>query len=133
MNKQEELQNSLERFIETSWQLGLIVLDFHPRQGHIALCQKINGLTSCLQEIDKLKPSFAANAVHAEVFDYIDQARNPELFTRDCVERAADKCKSLNAKTEAFKRFHALLLLELSKEFPNEVAKYRYLSEDLPT
>ncbi|XP_077533701.1 mediator of RNA polymerase II transcription subunit 10-like [Haemaphysalis longicornis] len=125
----EALETNLEMFIENVRQLGIIVSDFQP-QGQTTLNQKINHIVTLMQEVDKCKPQVQDIQVPLEVFDYIDQGRNPQLFTKDCMEKALTKNEQVKGKIESYRRFKALLLVELSKVFPTEMAKYRAIRGD---
>ena len=63
--------------------------------------------------------------VPLEVFDYIDQGRNPQLYTKDCMEKAHSKNEDLKGKIDAYRMFKARLLVELTHVFPKEMALYR--------
>lgn len=78
-----------------------------------------------MQEIDKLKNNVQDFHVPLEVFDYIDQGRNPQLYTKDCLEKARTKNEEVKGKIDSFRKFKANLMVELSKNFPNEINKYR--------
>ena len=60
-----------------------------------------------------------------EVFDYIDSGRNPQLYTKDCMEKAHFKNEEVKGKIDAYRMFKARLLLELTHVFPKEMAVYR--------
>lgn len=62
---------------------------------------------------------------------YIDQGRNPQLYTKDCIEKALAKNEQVKGKIDAYRKFKANMLLELSRTFPNELNKYRALRQGL--
>ncbi|KAK3085433.1 hypothetical protein FSP39_003236 [Pinctada imbricata] len=129
----EALEQQLEMFIENTRQLGIIVSDFQP-QGQSVLNQKLQTMVHGLQEIDKLKSQMADIQVPLEVFDYIDQGKNPSLYTKDCLEKALAKNENVKGKIDNFKKFKAALLVELSKVFPTEINNYRAMrGDDQPT
>lgn len=64
------------------------------------------------------------------VLSYIDQGRNPQLYTKDCIEKALAKNEQVKGKIDAYRKFKANMLLELSRTFPNELSKYRALRGD---
>lgn len=64
------------------------------------------------------------------IFSYIDQGRNPQLYTKDCIEKALTKNEEVKGKIDSYKRFKAHLLVELSRTFPNELNKYRAIRGD---
>lgn len=86
----------------------------------------VNGL----QEIDKLKNQVQDVHVPFEVFDYIDQGKNPQLYTKDCIEKALMKNEEVKGKIDAYRKFKGNMLVELQKTFPNELAMYRALRRD---
>lgn len=128
-DKFEALEQQLELFIENTRQLGIIVSDFQP-QGQNVLNQKLHTMVTGLQEIDKLKTQMGDIQVPLEVFDYIDQGKNPNLYTKDCLEKALAKNEQVKGKIDNFKKFKAALLVELDKVFPHEINNYRAMRGD---
>ena len=83
-------------------------------------------------------------------YSYIDGGRNPQLFTKDCMEKALQKNEHVKGKIDSYRvwnhsswvesinhlidpclqRFKAMLLVELSKVCPNEMGKYRAVRGD---
>ncbi|CAO1378933.1 unnamed protein product [Diamesa hyperborea] len=124
-----ELENQLELFIENVRQIRIIVSDFQP-QGQNVLNQKIQSLVTGLQEIDKLKTQVTDVHVPLSVFDYIDQGKNPQLYTKDCIEKALNKNEEIKGKIDVYRKFKTNLMVELQKTFPNEVNKYRAIRKD---
>lgn len=80
-----------------------------------------------LQEIDKIKTQVQDVLVPFEVFDYIDQGKNPQLYTKDCIEKALTKNEEVKGKIDGYQRLKSNLMRELSTTFPNEVSMYRAL------
>merc|ERR1712179_820268 len=120
----DQLEQTLERSIENVRQVRIVVSDFQP-QGQPGLTQKLQQVVKDLQEIDKLRPSVADIQVPLEVFEYIDQGRNPQLYTKDCMEKAHSKNEEVKGKIDSYRMFKARLLLELTHVFPKEMAVYR--------
>uniref|UniRef100_A0A8D8XID7 Mediator of RNA polymerase II transcription subunit 10 n=1 Tax=Cacopsylla melanoneura TaxID=428564 RepID=A0A8D8XID7_9HEMI len=120
----ENLESQLELFIENVRQIRIIVGEFQP-QTQPVLNQKIQTMITGLQEIDKLKSQVQDIHVPLEVFDYIDQGRNPQLYTKDCIEKALTKNEQVKGKIDAYRKFKAHMLVELTGAFPNELTKYR--------
>ncbi|KAE9533789.1 hypothetical protein AGLY_008868 [Aphis glycines] len=122
----EDLETQLEMFVENVRQIRIIVADFQP-QGQTVLNQKIQNAVSGLQEINKLKSNVQDIHVPLEVFEYIDRGRNPQLYTKDCIEKALHKNEQVKGKIDALKKFKANVLADLGQTFPNELNKYRAL------
>jgi len=125
----DDLEQKLEVLIENIRQLGIIVSDFKP-QGQVILNQKINQVVNSLSEINRFKDQAQDVQIPAQVFDYIDEGRNPQLYTKDCMEAAVANNEQVKGKIDSYKRFRAMLLVELTKVFPNEVARYRAIRGD---
>lgn len=128
--KFDSLVENLERFIENTRQLGIIVSDFQP-QGQVTLNQKLHTLVTGLQELDKNKPQVQDVQVPLEVFEYIDQGKNPQLYTKDCMEKAVVKNEQVKGKSETFKKFKKSLVTELGKMFPDEMDRYKATRDEL--
>ncbi|KAI8491184.1 PREDICTED: mediator of RNA polymerase II transcription subunit 10-like [Branchiostoma belcheri] len=126
--KLEQLEQHLEQFIENTRQMGIIVSDFQP-QGQPVLNQKIHAMITGMQEIDRCKAQLQDVQVPLEVFEYIDQGRNPQLYTKDCMEKSLAKNEQVKGKIDALKKFRSQLMLELDKVFPEEIAKYKAARE----
>ena len=41
--------------------------------------------------------------MYLNVCRYIDQGRNPQLYTKDCIEKALEKNQQVNGKIDAYK------------------------------
>ncbi|XP_074618493.1 mediator of RNA polymerase II transcription subunit 10-like [Acropora palmata] len=124
----ELLGQTIEQFVETTRQIGIIVSDFqHGSQG--VLNQKINSMIDNMREIEKCKTHVQDVEVPLEVFEYIDQGRNPQLYTKDCLEKAQEKNQQVNGKIDAYKDFRSLLVDELSKQFPKEIEEYQQIKQ----
>jgi len=118
------LEQNLEVFIENVREVGIMVGDFQP-QTQQGLNSKIESLILGLKGVDATKNSMTDVVVPLDVFNYIDQGKNPQLYTHDCLENAIAKNAEVKGKIESLKRFRGMLLVELQNVFPNEIAKYR--------
>lgn len=83
----------------------------------------------CLSKWNDIKGFIAVFIWHSKIFyfSYIDQGRNPQLYTKDCIDKALAKNEEVKGKIDSYKRFKTHLLSELSKTFPNEITKYKAL------
>ncbi|XP_049680044.1 mediator of RNA polymerase II transcription subunit 10 isoform X7 [Accipiter gentilis] len=130
--KFDSLEEHLEKFVENIRQLGIIVSDFQP-SSQAGLNQKLNFMVTGLQDIDKCRQQLHDISVPLEVFEYIDQGRNPQLYTKECLERALAKNEQVKGKIDTMKKFKSLLIQELTKVFPEDMAKYKAIrGEDPP-
>merc|ERR1712106_41004 len=115
----EELEKLLETFVENTRQLGITVNDFQP-SSQAVLNQKINFLVTGLQDIDRAKGSVQRVVIPTEVLAYIDQGRNPTLYTK-IVSELASKLKTYDCKsgTERSTFFPALVCFDWFDLFPS--------------
>merc|ERR1711973_420479 len=124
----ELLEQTIEQFVETTRQIGIIVSDVQPGSQGV-LNQKINMMVENMREIEKCKVHVEDVEVPIEVFDYIDQGNNPQLYTKDCLEKALVKNEQVKGKIDAYKNFKSELTAELSKHFPKEMKEYKKIKE----
>uniref|UniRef100_A0A8C1RTI6 Mediator of RNA polymerase II transcription subunit 10 n=1 Tax=Cyprinus carpio TaxID=7962 RepID=A0A8C1RTI6_CYPCA len=142
--KFDNLEEHLEKFVENIRQLGIIVSDFQP-SSQTGLNQKLlSWLVIRLQDIEKCRQQLHDINVPLEVFEYIDQGRNPQLYTKECLERALAKNEQVKGKIDTLtvstapisivdRCFPGILLIsELGKVFPEEMAKYKAIHGDDP-
>jgi len=125
----DSLEEQLERSIENVRQIQIIVSDFQP-QGQPGLNQKLQQIVKDLQEVEKVGKKVQDIQVPLEVFDYIDGGRNPQLYTKDCMEKAVAKNEEVKGKIDAYRMFKARLMVELTNVFPKEMSCYRALRGD---
>uniref|UniRef100_A0A452V7K4 Mediator of RNA polymerase II transcription subunit 10 n=1 Tax=Ursus maritimus TaxID=29073 RepID=A0A452V7K4_URSMA len=62
-----------------------------------------NFIVTGLQDIDKCRQQLHDITVPLEVFEYIDQGRNPQLYTKECLERALAKNEQVKGKIDTMK------------------------------
>ncbi|XP_075600894.1 mediator of RNA polymerase II transcription subunit 10 isoform X2 [Balearica regulorum gibbericeps] len=117
--KFDSLEEHLEKFVENIRQLGIIVSDFQP-SSQTGLNQKLNFMVTGLQDIDKCRQQLHDISVPLEVFEYIDQGRNPQLYTKECLERALAKNEQVKGKIDTMKdkQLTALILLNSTEQEP---------------
>ncbi|TMS35890.1 hypothetical protein L596_003182 [Steinernema carpocapsae] len=117
------LERTLEQFQENARHLGVIATEFTPKSQE-PLNQKLHTLISGLQEIDNLKSQFADVKVPLELLEYLNNGKNPHIFTREMLMRTSDRNKEVNGKIELYTKFRARLLNELGQEVPEDIMKY---------
>uniref|UniRef100_A0A1I7XB44 Mediator of RNA polymerase II transcription subunit 10 n=1 Tax=Heterorhabditis bacteriophora TaxID=37862 RepID=A0A1I7XB44_HETBA len=123
-----QLERTLEQFQENARHMGVIASDFNSRSQE-PLNQKIHTLISGLQELDHLRSQFSDVKIPLELLDVLDQGKNPQLYTKEVLERTLQKNKEVNGKVEIYKKFRACLLKELGEELPEDTIKYRNIRD----
>ena len=122
-NKFQALTTGIEEFIETSRQIGIMVSDFQPGCQDI-LNTKLNTLIENMRSIEKVKGEVSDVVVPPEIFQYIDQGRNPQLYTKDCLQKVVTKNEEIKGKIDAYKDFKNILEEELKKELPQTMDRH---------
>ncbi|NWR76512.1 MED10 polymerase, partial [Centropus unirufus] len=131
--KFDSLEEHLEKFVENIRQLGIIGYRSPSLAQNNPLSHCRNFMVTGLQDIDKCRQQLHDISVPLEVFEYIDQGRNPQLYTKECLERALAKNEQVKGKIDTMKKFKSLLIQELTKVFPEDMAKYKAIrGEDPP-
>lgn len=58
-------------------------------------------------------------AVPPEIIQYIEEGRNPDIYTREFVELAQEKNQLLKGKSEAYAQFREALAREIRGAIPD--------------
>ncbi|PAA94158.1 hypothetical protein BOX15_Mlig020247g2, partial [Macrostomum lignano] len=123
----QQLQDELCALIENCWEAGIMVCNYQP---HVNLQHKMDFLVNRLNSLDRAKAQVADVQVPLAVLKYIDEGRNPQLYTRHCLETALQRNEEVKGKIENVNRFRTLLLAELSQAFEQDMSRYRSLRAD---
>ncbi|KAI0988230.1 hypothetical protein GJ496_005262 [Pomphorhynchus laevis] len=90
----------------------------------------IQQIIESFQQLDLKKDMFTDVFIPEEVIRYIDNNINPELYSREVMQRAYSKNQDGKGKFEAISKFREVLVNNLSKKFPLEFMKYMNTSGD---
>ena len=74
-------------------------------------------LASSLAELSK-SSSTLSTQIPPEIIEYVDEGRNPDIYTREFVELVQRGNQELKAKSEAFASFRDILGEELATAMP---------------
>ncbi|KAI9275567.1 transcription factor subunit Med10 of mediator complex-domain-containing protein [Phascolomyces articulosus] len=77
-----------------------------------------NSILEHYQTIDELKENIDTH-IPEEVINYVEQGRNPDIFTQGFVERAASENQFTNGKIKAVDEFRNILSNEFKKHYPD--------------
>lgn len=125
-----QLEKKLEEFQENARFIGELASNFQTKYQD-ALNGRIYTLVRGLQDLDRLKGSFSEKKIPLDLLPYLDDAKNPLLYSKHCMEKTLDKNKQVNGKIEIYKKFRAHLIKEFSEEMPELVIQYRNYRDDL--
>lgn len=110
----DQLQGVIENFIE----LGVLVHDNQgTQQSHTALIHKTNQLIGQLGSLE-LNTDNDQYPIPIDVLTYIEDGRNPDIYTREFVELTAKSNAKLKGRMQAFAQLRDVLGEKLVQEFP---------------
>ncbi|CDK24512.1 unnamed protein product [Kuraishia capsulata CBS 1993] len=111
-------QDELANLIETLIHLGVQVHDFTgTNEAKAGLANNINKVIGQLQEIST-SHDLKEYSIPMEVLNYVEDGRNPDVYTREFVEVVRKVNQFLNGKAVGFGRFRDVLGDKIIQEFP---------------
>lgn len=118
------LQEEISSIIETFVHLGVQVHDFQgTEEAKLGLANHINKTITKLREISQ-RNDLSNIMIPTDLLNYIQDGRNPDIYTREFVEVVRKINQYLNGKSLAFEKFRDILAASIKQEFPeltNEV------------
>ncbi|KAG5421294.1 NUT2 [Candida metapsilosis] len=110
----EKVANLIESFIE----LGILVHDNQGTpQSNSALSNKLQMLATQLKAVSHSE-DLQDKLIPVDVVSYIEDGRNPDIYTREFVEVTAKSNAKLKGKMEGFKKLGDILSDKLVQEYP---------------
>ncbi|QPG77132.1 hypothetical protein FOA43_004536 [Brettanomyces nanus] len=112
------VQNELSDIIETFVHLGVQVHDFQgTEEAKLGLANNINKVVSELEKLSD-KPDLKSIAIPLDIINYVEDGRNPDIYTREFVEVVRKLNQYLNGKSLALQNFRNTLGAAIKQEFP---------------
>lgn len=110
--------NNLLRLIDSFVELGVLVHDNQgTQQSQNALTVTTNKVISQLSGLTS-SPYTYQYPIPVDVISYIEDGRNPDIYTREFIEVTAKSNARLKGKMEGFEKLRNVLSDKLIKEFP---------------
>ncbi|KAI5965484.1 NUT2 [Candida theae] len=110
----ENVANLIESFIE----LGILVHDNQGTpQSNNVLSNKIQTLASQLKAVSNSE-DLSDKLIPVDVVSYIEDGRNPDIYTREFVEVTAKSNAKLKGKMQGFSKLGDVLSVKLAQEYP---------------
>ncbi|KAF9388438.1 Mediator of RNA polymerase II transcription subunit 10 [Podila verticillata] len=119
----QDLELKLKELIECLLELSITVYDFQPESNSL-VHQKIQELISQISDIEAFKDKLDI-MVPMEVLSFIEDGKNPDLFTKSFIECVAGENQFTNGKITAMKSFESSLSQNLGAVFPEEMDEYQ--------
>lgn len=113
----DDLENNLNALLESLLEACIVINDFQPESTDL-MYQKVNEIVQHYRSIDNIKDGLTTH-VPLDVINLIDEAKNPDLFNRDFVDRLAAENQFTNGKVSAVADLRDVFAKELSEQFPH--------------
>lgn len=120
-----ELQDEISSIIETFLHLGVQVHDFQStNDAKLGLSNHINKAINQLKNLSNKNidndhaDSIDKILIPSDLINYIQDGRNPDIYTREFVEVVRKINQFLNGKSLAFQNFQNTLANSIKQEFP---------------
>lgn len=111
----EQLQALVESFIE----VGVLVHDNQgTQQSHQVLVNKFNQIINQLSSLSSLE-RLKEFPIPVDIISYIEDGRNPDIYTREFLEVNAKSNAKLKGKVHNFKKLQNVLSEKVVNEFPD--------------
>ncbi|KAK9453737.1 transcription factor subunit Med10 of mediator complex-domain-containing protein [Dipodascopsis uninucleata] len=128
----QEQETRLRQIIETILELAISVHDYESvSQSREAVVSRVNLLTSQLSDLNQFvkqpstqpdnpsEPSISDILVPREIIQYIEDGRNPNVYTREFVELLVKQNQFVNGKMEAMREFRDELAKQIINTYPD--------------
>ncbi|OKL60483.1 Mediator of RNA polymerase II transcription subunit 10 [Talaromyces atroroseus] len=131
------VENELKDVIQHLFEIQSAVHGYLGSETQLELVRKIKNLTLALSTLstdtkpdptvtanpssphrDANDPPVASIQLPPEIIDYVDAARNPDIYTREFVELVQRGNQDLKGKKEAFTSFRDVLAMEMRSAMP---------------
>lgn len=86
--------------------------------------ERVNSVVESMRLLDREKDRYADIDIPLQVLNYVDDGRNPQLFTQHQLEKTLADHQAVQKKVEAYKLFREELIRQLQPAFPNEIKTY---------
>jgi len=116
VNVERETRNIIQTFFE----LLVRIKDFDGPESTDVVANTIKDLTTQFQTLDSTAHAQlpADVALPREVIQYVEDGRNPDIYTREFVEIVVKQNQFMNGKATAFGRFRDVLAGQVEVAFP---------------
>ncbi|PWW79381.1 hypothetical protein C7212DRAFT_355399 [Tuber magnatum] len=126
----KNVEESLRAVVETLYEVSVGVHEFQGPESVDVIANLINKLSTQYQALDSAaaEPEFDV-AVPREVIQYIEDGRNPDIYTREFVEIVVKQNQFMKGKMEAYRDFRDVLADQIKVTFPELMGEVEMIIE----
>lgn len=113
-------QNQLKNVIETEIELGIMVHDYQATaEGKEGLMNRVNVLVDEFQKLNSCAGPLHDYKIPIDVIGYIEEGRNPDVYTREFAELTKKQNQFIKGKMHAMEQFQSALASEIKQMYPD--------------
>lgn len=129
----EQVRSDILKVVESLIEVGVMVHDYFGEPStNKALESKVQAFHSDLQRVAADSAQLAETQVPLDILSYIDNGRNPDVYSREFVEVVVKQNQYINGKTRAMRQFKDRLIQDLSSAFPRWEPVFKGYEGDPP-
>lgn len=115
-----QVKNQLQQIIETQIELGIMVHDYQATvEAKEGLVERLKVYGQQLSDINNASLALKDTLVPLDVVEYIENGRNPDVYTREFVELLAKQNQYIKGKLTAMAQFRDILGDQIKEAYPD--------------
>ncbi|RMZ69932.1 hypothetical protein GMOD_00008873 [Pyrenophora seminiperda CCB06] len=111
------VETQLKDIVQNLYNLIVQAYDHHGSKTQEAMKREIQVLVQNLVQLSRTAPSIRIN-IPPEVMSYVENSRNPDIFTREFVETVQRMNQMLNGRVDAYRMLQEQLARQVSSAIP---------------
>uniref|UniRef100_A0A0N5BTC8 Mediator of RNA polymerase II transcription subunit 10 n=1 Tax=Strongyloides papillosus TaxID=174720 RepID=A0A0N5BTC8_STREA len=127
--KFEKLELDLGRFIEDVRQLGVTASDPGENANEI-IRAKLRKIAAGLQNMNEVSSQFMNHQIPVKIFDFVDEMKNPNVYSKAVFEETDAKNSEVNGKIEQYKKYKSKILAKWAEEMPDAALQYMIMRKE---
>ncbi|EKG17022.1 Mediator complex subunit Med10 [Macrophomina phaseolina MS6] len=116
--KLEPVDGQIKKVIQNLYQLVVQVHDYQGTNTEDAMKREINNLLGNLLQLSR-EAGHLSLQIPPEIIGYVEDGRNPDIYTRQFAELIQKNNQKLKGKSEAFAQFRDILAQKMIVAFPD--------------
>ncbi|KAI4960854.1 RNA polymerase II mediator complex subunit [Alternaria arbusti] len=112
-----DVEAQLKDIVQNLYNLIVQAYDHHGSKTQEAIRREIQSLVQNLVKLSRTAPSVNIN-IPPEVMSYVENSRNPDIFTREFVETVQRMNQMLYGRVDAYRALQEQLALHVSSAIP---------------
>ncbi|KAI5801646.1 transcription factor subunit Med10 of mediator complex-domain-containing protein [Peziza echinospora] len=116
-NPIDNVEKQLRTIIQTLYEASVTISDYSGPSATDLVAQQLSKLATQYQDLDRAKEGLEVT-IPREIVMYVEDGRNPDIYTREFVEIVAKQNQIMNGKMRAFADFRDTLAAQINSAFP---------------